>query len=292
MIQIQDGDASVLIDPDFGNNTRSFRVRAHEFIWTPQPWTAPALAGIPLLAPWANRIDGESYLANGNRYLLNPELGNLRFDTNHLPIHGLLAFVKGWKIVSQDAASVSCRLEFWRSPRWMAQFPFAHTIEMTHRLRGSSLEIETVIENLCDEPMPVCIGYHPYFQLTDSPRDAWKVRIAASQQVGLSEKLIPTADRRTVDPNGAVALAGISLDSVFTSLTGENFTMEGAAQRISVRFGPKFPVAIVYAPDPRPFVCIEPMTALTNAFNDPNGGVPHIAPGDAWRESFWISVDC
>ncbi len=260
-------------------------VDGREYIWTPKPWSAPALAGIPLLAPWANRIDGDSYCANGSRYILNAALENLRRDANHLPIHGLLAFAAGWKLICQDESSVTSRLEFWRNPKWMAQFPFAHTIEITHRLRGATLEVETAIENLSEEPIPLCIGYHPYFRL-DSPRDEWRVHVAARDQVVLNEKVIPT--RARTPASQSVALKGTQLDAVFTNLTGEDFSIEGPGQKLSVRFGSKFPAAIIYAPAGRDFVCIEPMTALTNAFNGPDP-IPHIQPGETWRESFWIT---
>jgi len=290
VIRIQDGDCAVSVDPNFGNNARSMTVAGHEFIWTPQPWNAPTLAGIPLLAPWANRIEGESYDANGSRYLLNPGLGNLRFDANHLPIHGLLAFASGWKVIRQETSSVTSRLEFWKYPKWMAQFPFAHAIEVTHQLTNRTLEIETSIENLCQEPIPLCIGYHPYLQLPDSPRDSWTVGIAAREQVALSEKLLPTTGRTPVAAE-PLKLAGTALDSVFVSLTGGDFVIESPSRRLTVRFGPKFPVAIIYAPAHGSFVCIEPMTALTNAFNNPQGGLPHVAPGETWCESFWITAE-
>jgi aldose 1-epimerase len=286
VITLQDGPATVTINPAFGNNASSMVINGCEFIWKPEPWQAPALGGIPLLAPWANRIGGESYLANGARYLLNPALGNLRYDGNHLPIHGLLLFASGWRIVQQKPAEVTSRLAFWRHPKWMAQFPFAHAIEMTHRLTGSTLEVETAVENLSTEPLPLCIGYHPFFQLTDSPRDTWKVRIPARKQVVLSEKVLPTGELLPAQPHYP-----FPLDAVFTRLTGEPFAIEGARQRLRVRFGPKYPVAIVYAPPDRPFICIEPMTALTNAFNTETATLQHIAPGATWRESFWIDVE-
>ncbi len=40
---------------------------------------------------------------------------------------------------------------------------------MTYRLSDGTLEVETMIANMSAEPMPVSIGFHPYFQLTDSP---------------------------------------------------------------------------------------------------------------------------
>ncbi len=289
MIQLRDGDLAVAINTGFGNNAGSMTFRGEEILWTPPDWHAPTLAGIPLLAPWANRIDGDAYFANGKKYLLNPWLGNLRYDANHLPIHGLVAFTDRWRLTFHDASTSTSRLEFWRYPEWMAQFPFAHAIEVTHRLREGSLEVETAVENLCEEPMPLCIGYHPYFQLTGSPRDEWIVHIAARDQVILSDKLIPTGETKRVALANPLPLKGESLDTVFTGLTGVEFVLEGPGQRVSVRYGPKYPVAVVYAPPGKPLVCFEPMTAVTNAFNSPNAMLPHVAPGETWRESFWIT---
>jgi len=295
VIRIAEGDLAVRIDPDFGNNAFSFEVRGHEILWKPEGWPQPSLGGIPLLAPWANRIDGDAYSANGQRYQLNRSLENLRYDANHLPIHGLLAFAGGWKTVAQDAASVTSRLEFWRFPRWMAQFPFAHAIEITHRLQNGSLEIGTAVENLSQEPMPLAIGYHPYFQLTDSPREEWVVHLAAREHVTLSEKLVPTGETRPIRFDDRFPLSGRALDDMFTGLTGDAFRLQGREQRILVRYGEKFPVAVVYAPRGQSLVCVEPMTALTNAFNlDQAGiktGMQRIAPGETWRERFWITPE-
>jgi aldose 1-epimerase len=47
-------------------------------------------------------------------------------------------------------------------------------------------------------------------------------------------------------------------------------------------------VAVVYAPSGKDFICFEPMSAPTNAFN--LGMQQSVAPGEVWRESFWIEV--
>ena len=107
----------------------------------------PSQNGIPFLGPWANRLDGDAYWANGKRYLLNPDVVEIRRDPNGLPIHGLLLFTSAWQVMALDAdehgAQVTSRLEFWKHPEWMAQFPFAHTVTMTHRLYGGILEVRT-----------------------------------------------------------------------------------------------------------------------------------------------------
>ena len=85
----------------------------------------------------------------------------------------------------EHGAEATAQLEFWRHPDWMAQFPFAHTLTMTHRLRDGVLEIETRIENLSDDSMPVSVGYHPWFQLSDAPRDEWKLHLDARDHLEL-----------------------------------------------------------------------------------------------------------
>jgi aldose 1-epimerase len=74
----------------------------------------------------------------------------------------------------------------------MRQWPYAHTIDMTYRLAGGVLDVSTTIANLSDEPMPVSIGFHPYFQLTDSPRDEWTIAVGASTRWLLDARKLPT----------------------------------------------------------------------------------------------------
>ena len=89
---------------------------------------------------------------------------------------------------------MTSRLEVFRQPSWMKQWPFAHTIEMTYRLADGELEVRTTITNHSAEPMPVSIGYHPYFQLTDSTRDEWTITVPARTRWLLSAQKLPTGD--------------------------------------------------------------------------------------------------
>ena len=70
------------------------------------------------------------------------------------------------------------------------------------------------------------------------------------------------------------------------------FWVQAKDQRITVTYGPKYTVAVIFAPAGRDFICFEPMAAITNAFNLAHTGVylelQSIPPGGQWRESFWI----
>ena len=72
------------------------------------------------------------------------------------------------------------------------------------------------------------------------------------------------------------------------------FTVAGGRERLTVAYGPKFSVAVVYAPRGQDYICFEPMSAITNAFNLAHDGLyqelQSVAPGATWKESFWMSV--
>ena len=149
------------------------------------------------------------------------------------------------------------------------------------------------------DTMPVGIGYHPYFQVHDAPRDEWRVHVAARDKLTLSPQLIPTGERTSVQLPDPVSLKSTQLDDVFSNLkTGADgraiFWVQGKNEKVSVTYGPKYTVAVVYAPPGSNFICFEPMAAITNAFNLANAGVykemQSIPSGGQWRESFWVST--
>ncbi|WP_162179916.1 aldose 1-epimerase [Bryobacter aggregatus] len=299
LTEVESG-SEVAVSPAFGANSYDYHVNGKRVFWTtPNASLGELIAkqrmgGNPLLSPWANRIEGLSYEANGKKYHLNPDLGNLRLDQNKNPIHGLVTFTKLWQVrevsAQKDHALVRLSLDCSKQPDWLAQFPFPHRLEITYKLVANSLEVITSVENLATEPMPLAIGYHPYFQLSDAPRDEWQVTIPAKDLLVLSPKLIPTGERKPNPYAAGMKLAGVVLDDVFGGLEERaTFRVKGKTQTIDVVYGKDYTIGVVYAPAGQGFICFEPMTAPTNAFNTP-GAAKTIAPGMTWRESYWIQT--
>jgi aldose 1-epimerase len=308
-IRLEDakGQIAVSIAPSAGNVVFEMQVKGRKVLHFPyaslEEFKArPGLAGIPFLAPWANRLDEQAFYANGRKYAFNMALGNVR---GAHPIHGFLSAASQWQTVEANAdrasAWVTSRLEFFRQPAWIAQFPFAHTIEMTHRLQDGALEITAGLHNLSAEPMPVAIGFHPYFTLSDAARDEWIISLSARTEWILAPDKIPTGETRPIEqrfPNpGAARLRDHDLDHVFADLVRDAsgravMSLQGASQKLDVIFGPNYRAAVVYAPKGRDFICFEPMAGITNALNLAQRGLykelQHVPPGETWRESFWI----
>lgn len=315
VVQLEDvrTRTTVSIVPGVGNIAFGMTVNGSKVLWWPygsldEFKAKPGLGGVPFLGPWANRLDEQAFYANGRRYAFDMSLGNVRGD---IPIHGFLTTTSNWRLMKVEADNSSAwatsLLEFYRQPAWMAQFPFAHTIEMTYRLRNGVLEVAMRIHNLSREPMPVAVGFHPYFQLTDSKRDEWTISVGARSRWLLNQNKLPTGQRQPIEEFFAnprsVALKDYDLDDVFGDLvrdTAGRATMSvlGKMQRIDVEFGPNWRAAVVWAPKPtspaqdRNFVCFEPMAGITNAMNLAHRGVyselQSIPPDGVWEERFWI----
>ena len=315
VVQLQDASArtAVSVVTSLGNIAFEMTVNGTNILWWPYSTVddfkaRPAMSGIPFLGPWANRLDEQAFYANGVRYPFDMTLGNVR---GTIPIHGFLTTNPHWQLVeaSADAASawVTSRLEFYRQPAWMKQFPFAHTIEMTYRLRNGELEVSTVVRNMSADEMPVAIGFHPYFRLGDSPRDEWTVSVGARTRWLLASNKVPTGVTQPIEqlfPNPqAVVLRDYDLDDVFSDLMRDTsgravMSVKGKTQKIDVLFGPNWRSAVVWAPKPsapgqdRNFICFEPMAGITNAMNLAQKGLykelQSIAPGGSWQESFWV----
>jgi len=300
-------DVEVRVVPALGNNAYRMTVRGKDVLWSPggslrELHEKQALFGNPLLSPWANRLDAEAYDANGKRYVLNPNLVNFRRDGKGKPIHGLLVHAS-WDVTSlradEGGAVLVSRLEFWRHPDWMAQFPFAHALETTHRLVDGALTVETVIENVSTDPMPVSLGYHTFYQVGDAPRDEWAVHLAARTRLKLDDGRIPTGETERNTLADRLPLAGVQLDDGFVDLArgadgSAVFWLQGRKERVVVEIGPGYPVVVVFAPAGRAFVCFEPMSAVTNAFNLGHAGrfgPPTIPPGERWRAGFRIRTE-
>jgi aldose 1-epimerase len=298
----------VAIVPSVGNTAYEMNVHGKNILYFPYNDVSefqknPQMSGIPFLAPWANRLDEQAFWANGKRYAFDMDLGNVKGAN---PIHGLLSSSPYWQVVSvagdSRSARTTSRLEFWRYPELMAQWPFAHEYEMTYTLKDGVLEVRVTVTNLSNDPMPVSIGFHTYYRIPDVPRDQWTGHIPARQRVVADNRLIPTGEYRAMDIPEKFPLQGRTLDDGFIDLQRDAdgravFSIESGKMKVEALFGPKYPAAVVWEPNdpsgqPRQFICFEPMSGITDAVNLAHQGkypdLQTIPPGGKWSESFWI----
>jgi aldose 1-epimerase len=294
----------VSIAPSIGNRLYEMKVHGKDVLNT-----APADSGdfktnvgsegIPFLAPWANRLSEQDFWANGKKYMFNMTLGNVRGDA--IPIHGLLGTSALWEVTEVKAdghsAHITSRLQFWKYPDLMEQWPFAHEYEMTYELSGGALEVKLVVNNLSVDPMPVALGFHPCFVVPGIDRDEWIADIAATKMVVADEHLVATGELKPLPFANPFPVKVHPLDTGFTDFQRDaegraHFSLSSGNEKVEVLFGPKYPAAQVFTPANRQTVCMEPMAGITNAVNLNHEGkyptLQMVAPGTKWIESWWV----
>ena len=311
VVQLRDERAQTIVSivPSVGNIAFEMSVKGQNVLYWPygsidEFKARPGMSGIPFLGPWIDRLDEQAFFANGRKFAFDMQLGNIRGD---MPSHGFVTTTDRWNVVEAradtESAWATSRLEFYRQPTWMKQWPFAHTIEITHRLRGGVLEVETTVVNMSAEPMPIAIGFHPYFQLTDSPRNAWTLSVGARTHWLLTSNKVPTGETEPIErffpmPQAA-SLAEYSLDDVFIDLVQNEqnratISVTGTSQRLDIGLGPNYRAVTIWSPKDRPFICIEPTAGIINALNLAARGLykdlQSVAAGGTWRERFWIKA--
>jgi aldose 1-epimerase len=301
------GGVSVSIVPSIGNRAYEFMVHGKNILYFPSDVAAfksggaRQLNGVPFLAPWANRMAGGGFWANGKNFRFNQDIGTVHLDKDNIAIHGMLTTSPFWEVTglgaNQNAAHVTSRLQFWKYPELMANWPFAQEYEMTYTLANGVLEVTTSVTNLSTEPMPVVLGFHPYFRLPDVERSEATAHIAARKHVETDAHLVATGEFTSANLADEVSLKDHTFDDGYTDLVRGHdgravFSVSAGAKKIEVVYGPHFPVAVIYAPPNQPFICFEPMTAVTNGANLAHDGkyteLQTVAPGATWRESFWV----
>jgi len=301
-------DVEVSIVPGIGNRAYEMKVHGQNILYFPYDNVGefqkrPRLCGIPFLAPWADLLNEPAFWANSKKYVFNMDLGNVR---GKMPIHGFLTTSPLWRVteVAADAnsAHVTSRLDLWKYPDMVAQWPIAHEYEMTYSLSGGELEVRTTIRNISAEPMPVAIGFHSFFQIPGIPRDEWTAHLPARTHVIADEHNIPTGEMRPLDLPNPLQLRGQKLDDGFTDLERDSegrahFWIESAGKIVETLFGRSYPVATIWLPpapagQTREFICFEPLNTIISGINLAHegkySGVQTIAPGGTWTASFWV----
>jgi aldose 1-epimerase len=249
--------------------------------------------------------DAGWFHADGRFYPLNRALKNLQIDSaTGIAIHGLLAESSRWEILHSGESSLTSRFQFWRHPELMAHWPFAHEYEMTYRLiglkdeglkkdEGGALEISLTMTNLSVVRMPVAVGFHPWFAIPGVPRAQWSLRLPARKRIVHDENLLATGELVPAGLPEVASLAEYHFNSGYTALEDcARFRIESSTETIEIRFGPGWPVAIVWGPEGEDFLCVEPMAAPSNGINLHHRGLwpglQWIEPGAVWQGGFAI----
>jgi len=286
------GDLTALFLPAHGMLCASLASGGVEFLRRVDDLAGAAMtgaaAGIPLLHPWANRLDGMRYHAAGRDVSLDPSSPLLHFDANGLPIHGVPWSCLAWQVVEAARARIVARLD-WTREDLLRVFPYPHRLLLTASLAADGLTIEIALTAGDAGAVPVCFGFHPYFGISAAPRTAWRLRLPPMRRLRLDARGIPTGES-AADAGGDAALGPRMLDDAL-ALDGDHTVLgiEAAGRRVTIELLCGYRYAQVYAPNDADCVALEPMTAPTAALST-GRGLTVIGPGRRFDAAFRVLV--
>lgn len=292
----------------YGFNCYSFQVQhgGHptELLWAQPSFSSgkqrASASGIPLLFPFAGRIGKAAYVYEGKKYELEPGdgIGN--------GIHGFVLGVP-WRVIEQGVSKVAGEYHAGRdNPAVLKRWPADFRIRVSYELRGDTLRSRIAIDNPGEGLLPFWFGTHPYFRVPPLGGDnaaGCIVRVPTGNRWPL-ENMLPTGKTET----GGVATqlaAGMpfgetKLDDVFGDLKFAAGKCRTAIEdptthrAIEMTFGPEFTACVVYNPPHREAICIEPYTAVPDAFVLEGRGIAAglrvLRPGESFQGQIDIAV--
>jgi aldose 1-epimerase len=286
MHELNSADTRVLIDDQRGGAIVEYHTALPG---TAIDWLVPAVTARPScfpMVPFASRIRDGRFSFAERAVELRPNN-----PSEPHPIHG-----HGWRqpwvlADSQSAASSnfsSISLEYLHEAD---DWPWRYRAIQRFELEERRLRITLAVENLSPEPMPVGLGFHPYFP---RPSDA-RVGARVGKRWRMDAEMLPVA-RETVDTGvDSIAIETTqTLDAVFSDWN-QTATIElvDAGARIRMTAGDVFEHLVIYSPAGAEFVCVEPVSNVPDAFNLSSSLFPRplfqtLAPGESL--SGWLSI--
>lgn len=262
--------------------------------------------GGAILAPYANRIRGRDVPhrreieteVDGRTVRLPRNWGGKAPGAAQYAMHGLILDTPvAWE---QTAASrVSGRLD---AGDFGGRWPSRSELTFAWALEGAGLVLKVDVRNLGEAPLPLGLGWHPYFAIPSGRREQARLRLAAARRVEVDDydQVLPTgrllATQDTPYDFGAPdgrALGDLYLDDCFTALAHEDgeivVELVDPASSLGLRISsptPQVRAVQVYAPPDQAFAAIEPQFNLADPYGDvwPRGldtGMARLAPGQS-----------
>ncbi|MFB9277373.1 aldose epimerase [Cohnella cellulosilytica] len=264
-------DSSFAICPERGGIVISCRLHGQELFYLDrETFTNPQAnirGGNPVLFPIAGQLVNGEYEWNGKTYRMKN--------------HGV-ARTSAWEVAETgtgDSAYITLRLR--SSEETLAAYPFEFELSFTYRLKNGVLSIEQQYRNLSREPMPMVAGFHPYFA-AESKNLIYDTDAA---------RMLDYNDNREKPFEGHLALEGM-VESAALLDAGKREIAFPLRQGRSVRlsYSEQFRYVVLWSVEGKPFVCVEPWTALNEALNDKKG-LLMIEPGEKLELNLSFALD-
>lgn len=267
------------IAPAYGGMLLSYSVENRPVIYYPENslslYPKQIYFGSPLLFPIAGKVSYNDQL----------HIYQTQNKTFTLPQHGFARYLP-WKITNQTSHSVTLLLT--NNSLTELLFPWDFEFYLTYHLSDEGLKTEAQIKNLSTEPMPIHLGFHPYFQL-EAPQSAYLLRVPDAEALYLVSG--PTADPIKPEAREIALNSSLAQTRFYEGITHFRFELvnrdSGAITVIEADTNTLPCCALWTSKLDAPYLCIEPWSAPPNALNS-GKRLSFLATNQTW--STWYTI--
>jgi len=222
---------------------------------TPRAARHPLEAACFPLVPYANRIADGRFSFEGERYVIPRNVA----DQTH-PLHGT-GWLQPWTVGQSDERSATLRYRHGADDGW----PWAHDAEQRIVLSDEGLHVTLSLTNTGDRAMLFSLGLHPYFTKAGVSR----LRFDAERMWLIDDAFLPTepapADRLGDWAAGETVERTSLIDNSYEGWSGTaTISRDDGDLRLA---GTNTPFLHVFTPPGEAYFCVEPVTAMPDAFN-------------------------
>jgi galactose mutarotase-like enzyme len=212
--------------------------------------------GIPVLFPITGQLVDGQYEWAGQTYRMKN--------------HGVARLLP-WEVEATSTdGSAAITLALHSNAETLAAFPFDFELRFTYRLQNGVLSIEQQYVNRSKREMPMVAGFHPYFA-TEGKNLTYGTDATT---------MLDYNDMRKKPFNGSLNLEDMVESSAFLDAHKPEITFPlSAGRKVRLTYSEEFRYVVLWSVEGKPFVCVEPWTALNEALNNKEG-LLMVEPGE------------
>lgn len=272
--------------------------------------------GGAFLVPYANRIRGK-VTPDGSEITTSIAGQTVNLPANwvgknpgaeKVSMHGLMLTSKFQNVRQVSTADASTVSGIFHAGNWDSHWVSDTDMSVRIALRNDSVEFMLTAKNVGKEPLPIGIGWHPYFAIPSGDRKQARLHLPADKVAVMDnyDNVFPTGEVRPVSAGDGkydfTAADGKALDDIFLDDNFQNIQRDANGDAVAKVIDPASKYAIkivaespqiksiqVYSPPDKNFVALEPQFNLPDPYGSEwkssDTGMVLLKPGESttWR---------
>lgn len=268
MVSLESGDFRLELAPQTGGSIIRLAWRGEDLLRPGEAGDVLGVSHFPMV-PFCNRIAEGRFRFGDSEIVLDANMPAAGFA---LPLHGY-GWLGAWTVAARDHSHVVLDYDGSADP-----WPWSFRAQQTFRIAPGRFEMALAVTNHGAGAMPTGLGFHPYFPRNSQTlyhalqRERWTTNAA-----GLPDDHAILA--QAADWWHGLAVETQVVDDIFAGREGV-LTLLWPDRALGLHMIPSAELVFttVFAPENADFVCVEPATQMTDAFN--RGSLQLLQPGE------------